>query len=508
MKMSNRIYAGVLTILITAAIYGARHLSASKTEEGKPNILFAFTDDQSWIHAGAYGTSGVKTPAFDRVAREGVLFSHAFTAAPSCTPSRSAVLTGQNIWRVGHAGLLHGGLPKSLDVFPLMLRDAGYFIGHTGKSWGPGRWNSDGRTEHPVGKAYDTVSYQPRLEGLSPLNYAANFELFLKDRPSGTPFFFWYGSSEPHRVYRKGQGLEAGKKLSDARLFSSMLDNAETRSDVLDYYVEIEHFDRHLGRMIRMLEEAGELDNTLIIVTSDHGMPFPRGKSTLYDSGTRVPLAVRWPKRIPAKRWVDDFTSLTDVAPTILEAAGIQGPEAMTGRSLMPILTSEKSGQIEPDRDFAVIGFERHTWCREEGAGYPARALRTKKYLYIRNYHPERWPAGNPEPVLETGWSYGDVDRGPSYYFVLEHQKEPEVAPFYRWAFGKRPGDELYDVEKDPDQIRNLAADPAHAGLKKKLAARLTEYLKATGDPRMRGEEPWNDYLYYSRGVWKQQMAK
>ena len=233
-----------------------------------------------------------------------------------------------------------------------------------------------------MGKAYDTVSYQPRLEGLSPLNYAANFELFLKDRPSGTPFFFWYGSSEPHRVYRKGQGLEAGKKLSDARLFSSMLDNAETRSDVLDYYVEIEHFDRHLGRMIRMLEEAGELDNTLIIVTSDHGMPFPRGKSTLYDSGTRVPLAVRWPKRIPAKRWVDDFTSLTDVAPTILEAAGIQVQEAMTGRSLMPILTSEKSGQIEPDRDFAVIGFERHTWCQEEGAGYPARALRTKKYLY------------------------------------------------------------------------------------------------------------------------------
>ncbi len=508
MKMSKRIYAGVLTILITAAIYGARHLSASKTVEGKPNILFAFTDDQSWIHSGAYGTSGVGTPAFDRVAREGVLFSHAFTAAPSCTPSRSAVLTGQNIWRVGHAGLLHGGLPKSLDVFPLMLRDAGYFIGHTGKSWGPGRWNSDGRTEHPVGKAYDTVSYQPRLEGLSPLNYAANFELFLKDRPSGTPFFFWYGSSEPHRVYRKGQGLEAGKKLSDARLFSSMLDNAETRSDVLDYYVEIEHFDRHLGRMIRMLEEAGELDNTLIIVTSDHGMPFPRGKSTLYDSGTRVPLAVRWPKRIPAKRWVDDFTSLTDVAPTILEAAGIQVPKAMTGRSLMPILTSEKTGQIEPDRDFAVIGFERHTWCREEGAGYPARALRTKKYLYIRNYHPERWPAGNPNRFLRPAGATATWTAAPPTTSCWSIRRNPRSLPSTAGRSGSAPAKSSTTSKRTPTRSATLPPTLPMPGLKKKLAARLTEYLKATGDPRMRGEEPWNDYLYYSRGVWKQQMAK
>ena len=231
--------------------------SPAESAERPPNVLFAISDDQSWMHAGAYGDRCVKTPAFDRIARSGVRFSHAFVACSSCTPSRSAILTGQAIWRLEEGGVLWGRLPSKLDVFPRLLEQAGYFIGHTGKAWGPGSYRAGGWEEPPSGKRYAQLRAKPPQPGINPLDYAANFKAFLEDRPEGRPFCFWLGTYEPHRAYAQGAGVASGKKLADARLPGALPDSPVTRGDVLDYYTEIEHFDRHLGRVLRAIEELG-----------------------------------------------------------------------------------------------------------------------------------------------------------------------------------------------------------------------------------------------------------
>ena len=322
----------------------------------------------------------------------------------------------------------------------------------------------------------------------------------MNDRPEGKPFCFWFGTTEPHRPYEKGVGTAAGKRLEDARLPGALPDVPETRGDVLDYYTEIEHFDRHLASIVRTIEEAGELENTLILVTSDNGMCFPRGKANLYDISTRVPLAICWPARFPGARVVDDFVNLTDLAPTILEAAGVSVPDAMTGRSLLPLLQSGRSGRVEPDRDFVITAHERHTLCRPGNVGYPMRGIRTYDFMYIRNFEPDRWPAGNPEIKAEPQGTFGDVSRSPTKQYMIEHRNDPDVSPLYALSFGKRPAEELYDMRADPDQLRNLAKEAKYAEIKQRLASRLRQYLQATDDPRLRGHCDWNTYRYFGEG--------
>lgn len=500
--------------LIGGVVCGGRAEAGGVVGVERYNILFAIADDQSYQHTGANGDAAVKTPGFDRVSREGVRFTHAFVAAPSCTPSRTGVLSGQAIWRTGRGGMLYGTLEPDMKVYPRLLEAGGYFIGATGKTWSPGLWDAGGRKTHPMGKVYGARKDKTVPKGVSIVDYAANFKDFLDERPADQPFCFWYGGSEPHRDYAEGLGLASGKRTADAKLFASLPNDPIVRNDVLDYYMEIEHFDRHLVRMLEMLEARGELDRTLVIVTSDHGMPFPRCKSTLYDSGTRVPLAIRLPGVIAPGRTVDDFVSLTDVAPTILEFSGRQIPSEMTGRSLAPILKSNKSGAVEARRDFVVTAFERHTWCRPNGVGYPMRAIRTADYLYIRNYEPDRWPVGDPElrpiqharPVPWPHAGYGDIDSGPTRRLYLEDPSDPVVARYFNLAAAKRPEHELYAIATDPDQIHNLSGDPNYKKIVDNLAARLQAYLLETGDPRAKGLSPWDGYPYYRAGkIWYQE---
>ena len=315
----------------------------------------------------------MQTPVFDRVAREGVLFRNSFASCPSCTPSRSSVLTGRHIWQVEQAGVLYGTIPARYPVLTHLLEDAGYHTGYTGKSWGPGKWEAGGLTRHPNGKEYNSRTLEPPAAGLDTRDYAGNFDGFLADRPAEAPFFFWFGCTEPHRVYQDGVGLASGKRLEDVKVPSFWPDTEVVRSDILDYYYEIEWFDQQLGRMITKLEEMGELDNTIVIVTSDNGMPFPRAKVNLYDWGTRMPLAVRWGDRLRGGRTAEEIVSHIDFAPTFLEAAGVTPPTDMTGESLLPVLSGEGGG-----REFALTALERHTWCRPDGATYPIRAIRTR----------------------------------------------------------------------------------------------------------------------------------
>ncbi len=468
----------------------------SHESRNSPNILLALSDDQSWLHTGITGNKVIKTPAFDRIANEGVLFNNAFTACPSCTASRTAILSGQEIWRTEEAGLLMGAIPKDLKLFTHILDDNGYHVGYTGKGWAPGNWSYLGLKREPLIKEYNDRLEKEIAYGIDKRNYTENFKDFLKDRPKNSPFFFWFGSTEPHREYQYGVGAkEANLKSADVEVPPFWPDNKIVRQDIMDYYYEIMWFDTHLAGMVYELEQAGELENTIVIVTSDNGMPFPRAKVNLYDWGTHVPLAIRWGERIKSGRKVDDLVSLTDLAPTILEAIGLQIPSEMTGKSLISILTSDKEGIVDPRRDKIFTGLERHTYCRPEGATYPARAIRTHDYLYIRNFEPDRWPTGGPEFISSNKTNHGDVDACPTKTFIINNQEA--IPNLFQLNFGKRPSEELYDVKNDPGQTNNLAGNAEYADLKEELFVKLVDYLKETSDPRMDGKDPWIDYIYH-----------
>jgi uncharacterized sulfatase len=278
-----------------------------------------------------------------------------------------------------------------------------------------------------------------------------------------------------------------GKKIEDVQVPGFLPDVPEVRSDIADYAFEIEWYDRQLARILALLEKCGELDRTIIVLTADNGMAFPRAKATAYDYGTRMPLAVRWGERVKPGRVVDDFVSFIDFAPTFLEAAGLPARPEMTGRSLLPVLLSAQSGQVQRERDSVVFGLERHfPGSRPNGAGYPMRAIRTRDYLMIRNLAPDANPMGDRPgpawPADDPVSGFGDTDGGPAKSYLWEHRAQyPEL---FQAAFGKRPAFELYAVRQDPYNLRNLAGDPAHRRLEKDLGARLDEYLARTQDPR------------------------
>lgn len=474
--------------LLWTAVLADTVFCAETEPSARPNILFIIADDLSWPHAGAYGEKVVKTPAFDRLAQEGVLFNYAYSASASCTISRNAILTGQQPWRLEEGSVFGDTLPRKFDVFPLLLEEAGYDVAWAGKSWGPGDLKAGGwGNRHPAGR-------QTRPAGVRP----ANFERFLADRPKDRPFFFWFGSTDPHRAYVPGSGAKSGKKIEDVTVPAFWPDVPEVRHDILDYYVKVERFDRQVGQLVQMLHASGQADNTMVIVTSDHGMPFPRCKADCYDMSNHVPLVIRWPAKSPGGRVVDDFSSLTDIAPTVLEAAGGRVPPAMTGRSLMRVLTSEESGLVDPSRDFVVTSYERHGWCRPNGGAYPIRAIRTHRHMYLQNLAPDRWPNGDPHfpnpPYPGRGTQFMDIDPSPTKTYLIDHSEDPALARSFAACLAKRPGEELYDMEADPWQLQNLAAEPGHAATKRQLRERLQRHLRETADPRMRGENPFDYY--------------
>lgn len=466
-------------LAVGACLFAASVPASAQTSE-RPNILFAFADDWG-AHAGAYGTVGVSTPTFDRVADEGVLFERAFVAAPSCTPSRGALLTGRHIWRLGPGANLHSTLPAHIPVYPQLLEQNGYVAGHTRKGWGPGDIEPGGRTERPAGPSYDS------------------FERFLQERPADRPFVFWFGSSDPHRDYsdslRRAMGIEPG----EPKVPPYLPDVPTVRRDVANYYAEVQRFDREVGALIDRLASIGELANTIVVISGDHGWPFPRGKSHLYDSGTRVPLAIRWPERVEGGRTVTDFVSLVDLAPTFLDAAGVPAPPGMQGRSLLDLLTDERSDRVGVHRSHVVTAKERHHGLsRPDSSGYPSRAVRTEQFLYIRNFVPERWPAGAPN-VSSSQNIFSDTDDGPAKRWMIDHADEPSVRPLFLLAFGKRPAEELYDLRTDPHQMRNVARDPAYRMVRDQLAHTLESELRALRDPRVvGGARQFDEYPYYT----------
>ena len=514
-------------------------------EPSRPNILFLFADDWG-RHAGVYGqrepgglNDVVKTPHLDALAREGVTFNRAFVSAPSCTPCRSSLLSGRHFWQTGRASILLGATwDGSLPSFPLLLEDGGYHIGHAYKTWSPGTPEvhpyGGARTSYaPRGAKFNRFSYElmnreagePREQRRAELLDEARdgFARCADDAAAGDkPFCYWFGPTNVHRKWAPGSGLDCwGIDPDDLRgkVPPFLPDTEVVRQDLADYFGEIAAFDAGCGAILEELDERGLAENTLVVVSGDHGAPgFPNGKCNLYDFGTAVPLLVRWPTKVPGGRVVDDFASLPDLAPTFLEAAGVPVPEGMTARSLLPTLQSEAEGLVDAQRDAVFHGRERHVdSAQPDFKPYPCRAIRTADYLLIRNFRPERYPMGvgpglgrddSETPELSelehnTFAAFDDLDASPTKAELVALRQLTAMAPLYESALGRRPEIELYDLREDPHQVQNVAEEPDYASTRERLLSRLMQQLEATGDPRL-----IDDGEFYEEGEMAQPVRK
>lgn len=541
----------IVLLLILGTATEAEKVAAAD----RPNIVMAFADDWG-KYASAYGNlepgginDHVSTPNFDAVAGDGLLFTRAFVSAPSCTPCRSSLLSGQHFWRCNRASILQGAIwDMSIPAYPLLLENAGYRIGHTYKVWSPGTpanaphggktcaYNRHGSKFNQFSQS--ATKNPDRDAGKQQLleEVRSNVRSFLDADNDGKPdnnqpFCYWFGPTNCHRKWIAGSGKELWGIDPDSlkgKLPPFLPDVPVVREDFADYLGEAQAFDAGLGVLIEELKRVGAYENTILVVSGDHGIPgVTRGKCSLYDLGTQVPLAIRWPKGITTKgRVVDDFVSLPDLAPTFLEMAGVKVPETMTARSLAPIFKSSASGSIDANRDAVFTGRERHVaHARTKNRPYPQRAVRTDQYLYIINFKPDRWPMGTGpgygadksampdyETLKENTFAaFGDLDASPTKAWVITHREESST--YFEYAVGRSPEFELYDIKKDPHCMQNLATLESAKDIRNELHQRLTDELKRTGDPRVSEHvifeyPPFTDSIQRKRNPRKQGKAK
>lgn len=447
-----------------------------------PNILLLIGDNWSYEHAAANGDKAVRTPLFDRLCRDGMRFTNAFCPVPSCSPTRSCIVTGRAAHQLEDAASLWSKFPGKFRVFGDELTKAGWHVGFTGKGWSPGNFIDFGRDSNPAGAQF------------------ANFESFLQARKEKQPFFFWFGSTHTSlNKWKEGLGKTRGIDPAKVRVPKALPDVPEVRDEMTDYLAQVELMEEAFGEAVALLEKSGELDNTVVIHTSDNGWQMPHGLAHCYDDGTHVPLAVRWPGRVKAGTVSDEFISLTDFAPTFLEIAGLKPWPEMTGRSFVDVL-SGKPAAVK--RDAVFIERERHANVRRGDLSYPVRGIRTADFLYLRNLRPERWPAGDPELHFAVG-PYGDIDGSRTKAFMMAHAEGPSMKALFEISFGKRPAEELYDLKNDPDQIVNLAADPRLAKVRTELGQRVDGWMQETNDPRATdpATNVWDTYPYFGGKV-------
>ncbi len=443
----------------------------------RPNIVLAIADDWSFGHAGAYGDRAVRTPTSTALRAKGR--SSPMRSPPHRRVHRRAPPSSQGKPCTDSTTLATWGPSRSrTPSIPICSRPPATSSATPAKGGDPGRIEPGGRDRNPAGPQFD------------------GFDAFLKQRPADRPFSFWFGSFDPHRPYAPDTGVTLPAGAAGVSVPPFLPDTPEVRRDLLDYYFEVERFDRDLGALLDALERIGELDNTIVIVTSDNGMPFPRAKANVYDAGARMPLAIRWPAGVRPGTRIDAFVSLADLAPTLLDATGQSVPAAMTGRSLRPLL----GGATEPGRDRVFIERERHANVRRGDLSYPVRAVRTRDYLYIRNLRPDRWPAGDPEQHVAVG-PFGDIDGGPAKSLLLDRRTDPAIAPFFSLATARRPAEELYHLPSDRHQLTNLIGRPEHDEARKRLRHELDAWMRDTADPRAASDDDrWDRYPYYRAG--------
>jgi arylsulfatase A-like enzyme len=509
------------TLLLS--LFAASGFALSAPE--RPNILFFFADDWGRFariyseHERTAGLNGLlKTPSLDRLAKSGVLFRNAHVNAPSCTPCRSSLLSGQHFWRTGRGAILQGAVwDETIPTYPLLLRDAGYHLGKSYKVWSPGSpadapYGGQKHAFEKAGRAFNNFSENATelVEKGATVEAArtklleevrGNFQAMLAAKSAGQPFAYWFGPTTTHRAWVRGSGKRLWDINPDAlkgRLPAFLPDVPVVREDLADYLGEVQALDAAMGVLLEELDRAGERSKTLIAISGDHGAPgFPHGKCNLYGFGTGVSLIVAGPG-VRGGRVVDDMVTLPDLAPTFLEAGGVKPPAVMTGRSLWNVLQSDRQGLVDPARTWVVAGRERHVEiARPDYSPYPQRVLRTLDHALIVNFKPERWPLGDPyrldgkdEPTFDeiaktTFVTLPDDDAGPTKAWFVGARKSPEWSALFEKFYGRRPMFELYDLRQDPHEMNNVAESPAYAAVRKEMTDRLFTILRETGDPRM-----------------------
>jgi N-sulfoglucosamine sulfohydrolase len=468
---------------IVLAFFWGLVLSTGKFSESSelPNILFLIGDNWSYEHAGANGCSAVKTPVFDRIAREGMRFTNAFCPVPSCSPTRSCIVTGRMAHELEDAASLYSKFYAKFRLFTDLLQESGYHVGHMGKGWAPGNYLDYGRNESPCGKLYKDL------------------EAFLEERDRDKPFFFWHGSMHTAlHQFKKVDGSAVGIDPNQVRVPGYLPDDPLVRKEIADYLGAVQMMDAAFGESIATIDKLGELDNTVVVCLSDNGWQMPRGLANCHDSGTHVPLAVRWPGKIKPAIVSDAFIGLADLAPTFLEIAGLKPWPEMTARSFVDVLSgaSDVAG-----RDCVFLERERHANVRRGDLGYPCRCIRTKDFLYIQNLRPERWPAGDPEYYHSVG-PFGDIDSTRTKKWMMDNREDLKVSPFFHHCFEKRPSEELYELKTDPDQINNIAMHPNFTAIKSELKVKLSSWMSKTHDPRVDAStDIFDSYPYLGKPI-------
>ena len=430
----------------------------------RPNVVLFIGDDINWNDYGCYGNAAARTPHIDALAAGGVRFTQAYLTASSCSPSRSSIVTGRYPHNNGAASELHLPIAGHLPWFPAMLREAGYYTAIVGKHH---MSTTDKSKSSWRERAFDVVdgSRSPKNSGGH-----AHWVKTVRERPRDKPFFFWFAAYDAHRGWDGDRQWQPqyGKMhaAEDVAVPPYLADDEATREDLASYYNEVTRFDHYIGEVVAELKRQNALDNTLLWVMADNGRPFPRAKTRLHDSGMKTALVAHWPAGIRGPGDYRRLVSAIDLAPTILELAGVARPATMQGISLVSVLQSPDVAKASPVR---TLAFSEHNWHDYEAHG---RSVRDSRFLYIRNQRTEQAWQGPADSV-----------RSPSHQSLQKLHNAGKTSKAQADVFlAPRPAVELYDTQADPWQFNNLAGSVEHQRVERELAAALGRWTAETGD--------------------------
>lgn len=448
-----------LIVTMCSLILSCNH-NSPKQKAPRPNIVFIIADDLAWDDLGCYGHPHIRTPHIDRLAKNGLRFDQAFLTANSCSPSRASIITGKYPHQTD-AEQLHWPLPTEQVTFVEKLKAAGYWTGQAGK------WHLGEAMKDRFHQVMDVPVGGFQLQKDGKMTTAANesgcedWIPLLNARDTTKPFFLWLAAVDPHRDYKKGI-IETPHSEQEVIVPPYLPDTEAVRKDLALYYDEITRLDSFVGEFIAELDRRQLTDNTLLLFISDNGRPFPRDKTTLYDGGIKTPWIVRWPEVVEPGGQTQSLVSSVDIAPTLLEVAGVEAYPALEGVSFLQVLT-------DPTHVVRSSVYAEDHWHDFEDY---SRAVRTGRYKYIRNYYADL-------PNTPSA----DALRSPTFRAMQQLRDENALTEAQMACFiAPRPDEELYDLEADPFELNNLAENRAYADVLRELRDKMEQVRKETND--------------------------